>query len=175
MILVQTIATSWTKASRGGRLAELRSRVSKQLPARIVDDSAPVIWHAVEYSERNDFAEPCSVNSTTHMPNNRFGCSNIEIELRQDFAVLTYRYQTGAPARRFFDKSVNYLPPEHSIEVVNNRWASIEYNGRCSCIDTGNWWYEHVVVNVAVGNPVDANVFCTSTPIERYCQLAKLL
>ncbi len=66
------------------------------------------------------------------------------------------------------------MPPAHSIEVTPNRWAAIEYNGRFSCIDTENWWYEHVVVNVAVGNSVDANVFTNSDPIEHYCQLAKL-
>jgi hypothetical protein len=174
MILVQTILISWTKASRGGRLAELRSRVPKRLPVRIADDSAPVVWHAVTYSERNDFVEPFSANTTIHISNNRFGCRNVEVEIREDSAILTYRYQTGVPARRFFDKSGNYVPPEHSIVVTENRWSSIEYNGRFSCIDTGNWWYEHVIVNVAVGTSIEANIFATSDPIEQYCQLTKL-
>jgi hypothetical protein len=47
-----------------------------------------------------------------------------------------------------------------------NRWASIEYNGRFTCIDTGNWWYEHMVINVAVGDFIPSNCFMASEPIE---------
>jgi hypothetical protein len=94
--------------------------------------------------------------------------------LDDNSATLIYRYQTGAPARRFFDKTGTYVAPEHSIEIPLNCWASIEYNGRFSCIDTGNWWYEHSVVNVAVGDVVSANVFMTTQPMERYTQLAHL-
>lgn len=174
MIAVQTITTSWTKSSRGESLATLRSRISKQLPLRLSDQFAPLLWHSVLYSERNRFTEPFAVNVATHCDNNRFGCTNAELELHDDSATLIYRYQTGAPARRFFDKTGTCVAPEHSIEIPPNRWASIEYNGPYSCIDTGNWWYEHVVVNVAVASVISANVFMASSPLERYTQLAHL-
>jgi hypothetical protein len=60
------------------------------------------------------------------------------------------------------------------IAISRNSWASIEYNDRLTCIDTGNWWYEHVIVNVAVGDNIPANVFLTTQPIEHYTQLAHL-
>lgn len=174
MIAVQIISTTWTKASRGARLARIRNRVPKCLPLRLPNDIPNLLCHSVAYSERNEFAEPIAVRVSTTCENNRFGCTNAEIELHDNSATLIYRYQTGAPARRFFDKTGTYVAPEHSIEIPLNCWASIEYNGRFSCIDTGNWWYEHSVVNVAVGDVVSANVFMTTQPMERYTQLAHL-
>ncbi len=35
----------------------------------------------------------------------------------------------------------------------------MEYNSRYTCIDTGNWWYEHVVLNVANGDQIASNCF----------------
>ena len=174
MIAIQTITTSWTKSSRGGHLASARNRIPKQLPLPLTNESMSLLWHAVAFSEHNEFTQPVSVNVTTHCANNRFGCTNAEIELRDTSAILMYRYQTGAPARRYFDKTGTYVAPEHRIDIPNHCWASIEYNGRYSCIDTGNWWYEHVVVNVAVGDVVSSTVFMTTDPIERYTQLAYL-
>ena len=175
MYAVQTISTFWTKASRGGRLAKIRGRVPKRLPIRFPADFPKLVWHSITYSERNEFVDPIAVDVSEDCENNRFGCRNAEIELHDDSATLIYLYQTGAPARQFFDRTGTCVAPEHSIEIPRNRWASIEYNGRSSCIDTGNWWYEHVVINVAVGNNIAPNVFSTTQPIERYTQLAQLL
>ncbi len=174
MIAVQTITTSWTKASRGGTLATLRSRIPRQLPLQLTDDFPPLLWHSVAYSERNQFEKPIAIHIATQCNNNRFGCINAEIELHNDYAILMYRYQTGAPAPQFFDKNGNCVAPEHSIEIPHNHWASIEYNSRYTCIDSGNWWYEHVVVNVAVGASISPSVFMVTKPMERYCQLAHL-
>ncbi len=174
MIAVQIISTSWTKASRGARLATMRNRIPKRLPLRLPNEIPNLLWHSVAYSERNEFSDPIAVRVSTTCENNRFGCRNAEIQLHDNSATLIYRYQTGAPARQFFDKTGTYVAPEHIIEIPLNCWASIEYNGRFSCIDTGNWWYEHAVVNVAVGDIVSANVFMTTQPIEHYTQLAHL-
>lgn len=174
MIAVQTISTSWTKSSRGGTLATMRSRVPKQIPLRIPSDFSNLIWHSIAYSDRNKFVEPIAVKVSTKCENDRFGCRNVEIELHDNSATLIYRYQTGAPARQFFDKAGTCVAPEHLIEIPQNRWAAVEYNGRFTCIDTGNWWYEHVVVNVAVGDNLLSNVFVTTQPIEHYSQLAHL-
>jgi hypothetical protein len=174
MIAVQTISTSWTKSSRGGMLATMRSRVPKQLPLNLPSDFSNLVWHSISYSERNKFMEPFAVKVSTSFENNRFGCRNAEIQLQDNSATLIYRYQSGAPVRRFFDKTGTYVAPEHLIAISRNSWASIEYNDRLTCIDTGNWWYEHVIVNVAVGDNIPANVFLTTQPIEHYTQLAHL-
>lgn len=152
----------------------MRSRIPRQLPLRLSSELRTLLWHSVAYSERNKFAEPIAVHVATDCEDTRFGCTNAELEMHDNSVTLIYRYQTGAPARQFFDKTGTCVAPERYIEIPQNRWASIEYNGRYSCIDTGNWWYEHVVVNVAVGNVVSTNVFMATKPIEHYSQLAHL-
>ncbi len=174
MIAVQTISTSWTKSSRGGSLAMLRNCVPKRLPLSLPDDLKNIVWHSVAYSECNRFAAPISVRVTGHCEDNRYGCKNAEVERYDDYAILTYRYQTGAPARQFFGQSGTPVAPEHSIKIPWNRWASVEYNGRFACIDTGNWWYERVVINVACGDSIPFNCFRGSEPFENYTQLAIL-
>lgn len=174
MIAVQTISTTWTKASRGGSLATMRSRVPNRLPIKMPPDLTDLVWHSIAYSERNKFANPVAVRVSTNCENNRFGCRNAELELHEDFATLIYRYQTGAPARQFFDKTGTCVAPEHAIKIPRGRWAAIEYNGRFTCIDTGNWWYEHMVINVAVGDSIASNCFMATQPIENYTQLAHL-
>jgi len=174
MIAVQTITTNWTKASRGRELATLRNRVPRQLPLRLPPGRPVLVWHDVLFSERNRFAGPFSEAVKTSAEDDRFGCSNVEIAIHHDAATLTYRYQTGAPARAFFAKTGEFRPPEHAITIQLNQWASVEYNGRLTSISTGDWWYEHVVVNVAVAESISPDVFIATEPIERYRQLAKL-
>ncbi len=145
MIAVQTISTSWTKSSRGGALATLRSRVPSRLHLQMPTDFTDLVWHSIAYSERNKFVEPIAVWVSAHCENNRFGCRNAEIEFRDDMVTLVYRYQTGAPERQLYDDTGTCVAVEHAISIPRNRWASIEYNSRYTCIDTGNWWYEHVV------------------------------
>jgi len=140
----------------------------------LTGERQPLLWHSIAYSERNSFAEPFAADSASTCVDNLFGCTNVEIALHDHSATLTYRYQSGAPARQFFDKAGQCVPVEHVIEIPESCWASIEYNGRYSCIDTGAWWYEHVVVNVAVGGFVSPNVFMSTKPIEHYAQLARL-
>ena len=174
MIAVQTIKTTWTKAARGGEGAALRSCIPKALPLDIPEQFPSLIWHSVHFSEVNSFKAPCLNDIRTSALNEQFGCANIEIKLGNNSAILTYRYQAGAPARIFYSKSGDYIACEHSIAIDSGHWAAVEYNGRFACIDTGNWWYEHVVVNVAVAEIVTANFFLISSPLERYLQLAHL-
>ncbi len=174
MIAIQTIGTTWTKASRGGELAVMRSRVPKLLPLKSHSDLPDVLWHKVGFGETNRFESPLVNEVTSHVENNRFGCRNIYIDWTDCAATLTYRYHSGAPERFFFDNTGTPVPPEHSIHISMNHWASIEYNGRFTCIDTGNWWYEHAVANVAVMRSFDHRVFVASAPCEHYTQLAAL-
>jgi hypothetical protein len=132
MIAVQTITISWSKASRGGAGATLRRRVPRHLPLKMPTEVTDLVWHSIAYSETNNFARPVAVRVATHCENNRFGCRNAEVKACDDFATLTYQYETGAPARQFFDKTGTYVAPQYSIEIPPNRWASLEYNDRYS-------------------------------------------
>ena len=173
MIAVQTIHIHWTKNSRGGELATLRNRVPRKFPLRIPPDFPTLVWHTLRFAENNRFETPHSEAIETDCSDDQFGCSNISIERGDDSAVLAYRYRDGAPPRQFYDKTGTNVSPSHSIVVGMNQWATIEYNGRHSTRD-GMWWYEHVIVNVAVTKTLDHRAFLATTPIERYTQLALL-
>lgn len=173
MLAVQTIHITWTKTSRGGKLAALRNRIPKQFPLVIPEEFPAVVWQKISFSERDQFATP-SQQVTPFASNERFGCHNAIVVSDGDSAVLTYRYQQGAPAPRFFDKTGTCVSPEHSIRIGPNQWASVEYNGRFSDVDTGNWWYEQMVVNVAFGDAIDPQIFIACEPIECYSRLAHL-
>ncbi len=173
MIAVQTIHVNWTKDSRGGELATLRNSVPRAFPLRIPTDFPALIWHTVKFAENNRFENPHTDSSCTNSPDDQFGCSNISVDLADNSAVLTYRYRDGAPPRQFYDKTGTSVSPSHSIKIRPNQWAAIEYNGRHTTRD-GMWWYEHVIVNVAVADTIDHRAFLAHSPIERYTQLASL-
>lgn len=175
MIAIQTIKTTWTKASRGGKLAERRNRVPNTLPLTIPEDFPSIIWHSVQFSERNEFATPCVNERRTHEAEELFRYAKVEILLQEKAAVLTFIYQSGgAPVRAFYSKQGVPVAPAHSITIPPRRWAAVEHNGRYAERFDGNWWYEHIVVNVALLPIPATNIFTSSPPIERYCQLAHL-
>lgn len=174
MIAVQTITTTWTKKARGGPLATLRNRVPKQFVLQLLGESSPLTWHVIRFSEDNEFRMPSAETVSESCDDSSFGCHNIEVTFTETSATLLYRYQTGAPAIQFFDRHGTPVPPEHRINIPSHRWASVEYNARYTDLYSGNWWYEHVTVNVAVGPSISDNVFLANKPIERFTQLTRL-
>lgn len=174
MIAVQTITTTWTKKARGGPLATLRNRVPKRFALQLLEGSSSLIWHAIRFSEDNRFQIPSAETVSESCGDNSFGCRNVEVTFTETSATLLYRYQTGAPAIQFFDSHGTPVPPEHGINIHSGRWASVEYNARYTDLYSGNWWYEHVTVNVAVGPSISDNIFLANEPVGRFAQLARL-
>ena len=97
MIVVQTIKTSWTKASRGGGLAVARNRVPKKMWLQLPDKKKDIHWHEIQFSEENKFVTPLFEKFGSEAQDNHFGCDNAEIILNEDSVFLNYRYRTGAP------------------------------------------------------------------------------
>lgn len=174
MFAVQTIHTTWTKNSRGGDLAVLRNRVPTRAPLRLSANPSGIVWHSLSFGEQNKFNSAIADKLNKPNKDNQFGCNNIFVQLNDTSATLTYRYRDGAPARQFYDTAGTPVVPEHSIVVQPNQWATVEYNGRSTYWDCGTWYYEHVVVNLAVGDRIESNVFTAGSPIEHYKQIASL-
>ena len=173
MIAVQTIHLNWSKDSRGGELARLRNRIPRAFPLDIPSGFPDLVWHTLKFGESNRFESPHTETVSTTSSDDQFGCSNISIELAESSAILTYRYQDGAPPRQYFDKTGTNVSPTHSISIGLNQWAAVEYNGRHTTRN-GMWWYEHVIVNVAVASTLDHRAFLDGAPIDRYARLALL-
>lgn len=180
--LVQVVRLHWSKAARGGIGARERSTVwsAFEVPAaEIVGDVLCVDVH--DWSDSNAFAEPLSVrrHQVSLAAEFAFGCVTVSAEAAR--LRVRYRYDQangGAPDRWFFNCGSNgasYGEPGPTLVVRDSEWARVCYNGRFSCIDTGNWWYQQVTVNVAWfdGEP-DGRVFLAREPSQELRALAEL-
>jgi hypothetical protein len=157
-VIIQTITITWSKASRGGELAALRALIPKQLLVPHHSKLSGSFCHTLAYSEENRFA--AQLRDEFKRISLPFQFASTEIDYSGDTAILTYRYKNGAPARTYHDNTGTLAPVQHSLRVPANSWAFLEYNSRRSDSDTGKWWYEHIIINIAVGPQIDpANPF----------------
>ncbi len=177
-LIVQHIHITWTKAARGGRLAELRSRIPNAFtvptPPPTYDRNAHYIVHGVAFSESNDFAEPLASRTTAPGISTKFNTRNSTIELADDSATVIYEWRAGAPERQFFDKSGTPVPVRKQLQVRTNEWVRLEYNARFTGFDCGRWWYEHSIINTAWASPECLDVFLNSEPSASLQQLEHL-
>jgi hypothetical protein len=93
--------------------------------------------------------------------------------------LVRYQYDSGhggAPDRWFFNVSRGYgESPGRSFVVHAGQWVRVCYNGRFSCIDSGQWWYTQVTVNVAwFADHPSSQVFVNSQPAQELKMLADL-
>ncbi|MEL7498320.1 MAG: hypothetical protein AAFN77_11975 [Planctomycetota bacterium] len=120
-LIVQHIHITWTKASRGGRLAELRNRIAKSFAIPdtppTYDKNAHYLVHFVGFGERNEFAEPLRSEITQPNIETEFITRNCSVEMTNDGAIVTYEWRDGAPERKFFDKSGTPVPVRKQMSV----------------------------------------------------------
>ena len=180
--LVQVVHVGWEKSARGGRGAGERNSVLAAYEV-MEDDLDGIGGHmgvgVSKWSERNAFATPFSSDSQriAIADGYSFGC--VRVSAHADGLRVHYEYgyaNGGAPDRSFLNwPSASGESPGRSIVVRNNQWARVCYNGRFSCIDSGNWWYEQTTVNVAFfdGEP-NGRVFLDREPFHELRALADL-
>ncbi len=61
-----------------------------------------------------------------------------------------------------------------AFRLDQGQWGQAMYNGRFAGIDTGNWWYEKNVLNVALVDEPDLEVFLRTRPKQRFVEVASL-
>jgi hypothetical protein len=178
MLLVQHIAMMWTKASRGGEGARLRNSVPEvlQLPPEIRELERTVRLHAVNVAESSrfrpdsrcsDFGDPEHVN-----------LKGFDLKTDGDGVEVFYkRLPNTALANRTrwrFDETGCTEWSRSALRLHQGQWGQAMYNGRFAGVDTGNWWYEKNVLNVAVVEEPDLEVFLRTRPAQRFVELASL-
>ena len=177
-LIVQHIHITWTKAARGGRLAERRSEIPNAFaipePPATYGRNEHYIVHGVGFGERNEFAGPIGSQTTAPCTGKKFNTTNCTIESADDSATVVYEWRGGAPERQFFDKSSTPVPVRKQLQVTADKWVRLEYNGRFTGYDCGNWWYEHSIVNVALAYPDCLDLFSATKPSSSFRQLAHL-
>jgi hypothetical protein len=176
MILIQSIHTIWTKASRGGRMAALRQRIPRRLPLPEWGGSPALLWHSVEFAEVAGFSAPVhrSIKAVTGEELER--SLDLSVVLREQGEVeFTFRASPGAPQWRFADKAGRPIPAECRAVLEPTEWVSFERNTRLVDWDQGSWWYEHWTINAAVTDSApSAQFFLVQPPLRQYSLKARL-
>lgn len=168
ILIVQTIRSSWTKASRGAPGAIARNTVPEYLPIsspNIDPIDLQVLYHEIAFEEATGFQSPKEriyINPTIYPPS---GCITVERIGRE--AHVTYKYSGvgGAPYR-----SVK----RHTIRAGVGDWLQMRENGRFLILWSGDWSYQKIVVNAGLFNNISARYFLNTSPIEVFSAMADL-
>lgn len=145
---VQIIRTVWTKRSRGAPAATARAGVPLWLPVK-----ANLLEHGNLGIETYDFGEPDfaaplsgKIERLNLEPNCKYENGAFLITWNNQAATTFWQwsnYHVGAPEPQIFNSKLG------RYEVAPDNWVRLRWHGRFSDQDTGKWWYEQTVVNVA--------------------------
>lgn len=103
------------------------------------------------------------------------GCVSVSSEPGGLRVRYEYNESGGAPARWCDDEVGNRVGVTHCLAVGDGKWAQVRYNARFSCVDTGQWWYQQLTVNVAwFASEPDGRIFLERKPTKRLSLIAKL-
>ncbi len=168
-VLVQMIKVEWSKSSRGGQGARNRNSVPSALT--IPDDllgrwRGEILVDSSYWNEANDFARPNRRESERLPPDKVLRIGSVSIALRAEGSDVVRGPETLA---------IRFIPLSREIFMCRREWARVVFNSRFSCIDSGNWWYEQVIVNAGLfdGRPA-SSVFVESRPAWEFRRLTRL-
>ena len=148
MIYVQIIRTHWTKRSRGAPAATSRACVPLVLPVDVAALRRGQFAVAIYSFGESDFSRPFdSKMETLELTNNlRYERGAFTLNWNGQNATTNWHWSAwnvGAPQPKFL------VPRAGRMEVALDNWVRLRWHGRFSDQDTGKWWYEQTVVNVA--------------------------
>lgn len=134
------------------------------------------------FDESNDFVAPTkpplrAQNSETRELHQSFIYDYAQVSCTWDHESqkLNLNYSNangGAPKTVLFDEFGNQKPLQRGYVVEANTWNHLRWMERFSDFDTGNWWYEHTVVNLAYfAGAIDVDVFLNSEPTNQFVSL----
>ncbi len=162
-VMVQVVRISWSKASRGGHLASLRTAVPNafSLNSDKLRLCNGIYTEEQHWSESNHFQRP--VKTKPHCEESdsyTFRCATICRSKEKVSIEWIWNWQTGAPER---------YPARHQWTICPDEWLQLCWNGRFSDHDGGQWTYEEVTLNVAYTFQKPANNFFNDSQPSRRC------
>ncbi len=166
MLIIQHILVHWTKSSRGGAEATKRNAVPNALPISLTQTSETGLLQYICYREETQFTAKESTTLLLLERNYTIGATIIS-PTNTDGALVKFRWSywtSGAPERLNNRKDLTLVPGE---------WCQVLWNGRFTDGDTGQWWYEKHVVNIAVGD-ISRQLFRETAPTYRHDATALL-
>ena len=181
--LVQVIHLRWDKSARGGIGAQNRNSVPTEflIPAEKLQNRANfnLLIHEMNWGTKNSFSEPCHQRYRRVSPSEEYHYRCVTVTDHPTGLLVSYRWNQsdgGAPERWFINKETgNAESASCEMFVEEEQWIQICTNGRFVDIDTGNWWYEQMTVNVAwFKNEPQGDIFVAREPIRTFRLLADL-
>lgn len=158
MIVVQRLVTHWTKASRGAPAASARNATPEALalPAALLSAEAACLHHAVDFREGRAFQPEERAGTDGHVspmaPWLGKPCS-VRFDLAPGRLDVSFRRDSdlGDGSGR---------PPDGPCFVLApGQWGRVAFNGVFGDHDTGEWYYEKEVFNVAHVDAATADLF----------------
>lgn len=163
--VIQIIKTSWTKKHRGGDSAAKRNTVPEALNVPFFEHpgQGTLLEHRVTFNEWESFVKHEKTEVLT--PKKPLTLEAIRVQITENGTEITYRYdgyRVGAPNRTDYPR--NFV-------VKLGEWLHIKYNGRFAW--EGAWSYRKVVINVAVLEKANPDIFVGS-PTKSFSDLANI-
>ena len=179
--LVQVIRLRWTKSARGGEGARARSAVPLSFevhPDAFAGAEEMLCAEVTDRGER-EFAEPFATDRLRVPLADGLTLGCVSVAAAPEGLSVRFEYSRpagGAPDRWPLNVPAGLGQTQgRTMAVRDGEWARVRYNGRFSCTDSGNWWYEQTTANVAwfEGEP-DPRVFLDREPAAELSALADL-
>ncbi len=170
LVVIQSICTTWTKASRGGNNASTRNHtpLALELPALPFPIfKEEVLLHRVVYSEHNHFEHPREKWEQKEL-SQPFWLDCLTFELVENQLRVTVEWERsdeGVPRRPAF--------PRTEFSLRTHQWVRVTYNLRTPLEDS--WVYNKRVFNVGLFEPTSSlRMFLEIEPTHTYEDLARL-
>ncbi|SRR6266487_3351436 len=169
LVVIQSIFTNWTKASRGGSNASARNRtpLALELPAfPFLLLKEQVLLHEVVYDEHDHFQRPREKWEQQELAHPFWwDCLAFTLEENLLHVALEWELSRGAPRRFAF--------PRTEFSLHTDQWVRIAYNQRISLED--HWVYNKRVFNVGLFEPASSlKTFLEREPTHTYNDFAQL-
>ncbi|GHO89393.1 hypothetical protein [Dictyobacter formicarum] len=167
LVVMQSICTIWTKASRGGISAQARNRTPEALELPTLAFPYPeqdLLLHTAIYTERDSFQRPREKFEQQEQAN-PFWYNCLKLEICENTLSTTFEWEqkTGMPRRADFLRTTWLLQ--------ENQWGRVIYNVR---IPEDSWVYKKYVISVGLFHSYSHRLFLDSEPVHIYRDMAQL-
>jgi hypothetical protein len=158
LVLIQSICTIWTKASRGGASATARNGTPDALPLPPLVFPVPVdalLLHEVTYTERDHFQhpveklEPCEQTDPFW-----YDCLQLSLKNQALTVTLEWERSEGVPRRPAFPRIAWSLQP--------GQWGRVIYNLRHAGED--HWIYKKYAISIGLLHSYSPRIFLETGP-----------
>lgn len=166
-IVIQRVDCTWTKKSRGGEAARVRNAIPVVVPVPDAAFDSPFFLHHATFSEYRGFQLSERVLSGDRLPNRKL--HGIEFIMNEDNLLIRFhRDPYNAATPRAKPRTVDVF------SIGESQWGQLTYNGRYVDFDSGKWWYEKTVFNIARTPPNNPKLFLKTVPDYKFSEMAYL-